>query len=206
MVRTTVYIDGFNFYYGASKRWGCKWVDLRSMVESLLPNNHVNSIKLYTALLSPRITSPDAPMDQLAYHRALELHSGIEITLGHFLSHTQSVKRLDGKNERVLIQRTEEKGTDVNLAVDMVHDAHRDLFDVGVLISNDSDFLRAIQVVRSDLGKVVGVVNPQKYRQSAQLSKYADFVKTIRRSDLHKHQLPTFLHDKHGNIHRPFGW
>jgi|TARA_Y100000031_G_C7990114_1_gene278776 uncharacterized LabA/DUF88 family protein len=105
-----------------------------------------------------------------------------------------------------MIRRTEEKGTDVNLAVDMVHDAYQDAFEVGVLISNDSDFLRAIQVVQGDLGKVIGVVNPQKHRQSVQLSKHSDFVKTIRRNDLFKHQLPTFLTDQYGKIHRPAGW
>jgi uncharacterized LabA/DUF88 family protein len=176
------------------------------MAQALLPNNQIHSIKLYTALLSSRKTSPDAPMDQLAYHRALELHSGVEITLGHFLTHTQLVRRVDRTNERVMIRRTEEKGTDVNLAVDMVHDAYQDAFEVGVLISNDSDFLRAIQVVQGDLGKVIGVVNPQKHRQSVQLSKHSDFVKTIRRNDLFKHQLPTFLTDQYGKIHRPAGW
>jgi len=206
MKRTTVYIDGFNFYYGAAKRWGCKWIDLRSMSEALFPNNNIDKVKLYTALVSERPNDRLEPTRQRAYHRALELHSGVEITLGHFLTHKQSVRRIDGSNERVMIRRTEEKGTDVNLAVDMVHDAYRDMFDVGVLISNDSDFLRAIQVVQGDLGKVIGIVNPQKHRQSVELSKRADFVKTIRRNDLFKHQLPTYLTDQHGNIHRPTGW
>jgi uncharacterized LabA/DUF88 family protein len=180
MKRTTVYIDGFNFYYGVAKRWGCKWIDFRSMVQSLLPHNTVDTVKLYTALVSPTKHSPWAHTEQAAYHRALELHSGVEITLGHFLTHTQSVRRIDGSNERVLIRRTEEKGTDVNLAVGMVHDAYRDMFEVGVLISNDSDFLRAIQVVQGDLDKVIGIVNPQKHRQSVELAKHANFVKTIR--------------------------
>ena len=40
---------------------------------------------------------------------------------------------------------TEEKGSDVNLATHLLHDAHMDRFDVAVVASNDSDLLGPIK-------------------------------------------------------------
>lgn len=42
-----------------------------------------------------------------------------------------------------------EKETDVNLAVDLVDGAHRDRYDVALVISGDSDFVPAIERVRT---------------------------------------------------------
>ena len=53
---------------------------------------------------------------------------------------------IDGKIKMVDVIKTEEKGTDVNLAVQMVTDAKDDLFDYAILFSNDSDMAYAIQI------------------------------------------------------------
>jgi len=55
-----------------------------------------------------------------------------------------------------------EKGSDVNLATHLLHDAHRGRFEVAVIVSNDSDLLEPIKIVREGLGKKVGVLNPHK--------------------------------------------
>lgn len=39
----------------------------------------------------------------------------------------------------VSVLKTEEKGSDVNLAVDLLHDCVQGLYDCVVVISNDSD-------------------------------------------------------------------
>ena len=36
--------------------------------------------------------------------------------------------------------KTEEKGSDVNIAAHMVNDGHKGLYEVAILVSNDSDF------------------------------------------------------------------
>ena len=40
-MRTYVYIDGFNFYYGAVKETPYKWLDFKSLLQKLLPK-HLN--------------------------------------------------------------------------------------------------------------------------------------------------------------------
>ena len=54
-VPTAVYIDGFNFYYGAARPHGIRWVDLRRMSQRILgPRHAVEQVYLYTALLHAR--------------------------------------------------------------------------------------------------------------------------------------------------------
>jgi uncharacterized LabA/DUF88 family protein len=79
----------------------------------------------------------------------------------------------------VKVIKTEEKGSDVNLATHLLHDAHRDRFDLAVVVSNDSDLLGPIKIVRNELGKMVGILNPQKHPSRAILP-HIDFIKQIR--------------------------
>jgi hypothetical protein len=57
-----VYVDGFNLYYGALKGTPYKWLDIRKLCELLLPNNHINQIKYFTAMVSARPHDPDQPV------------------------------------------------------------------------------------------------------------------------------------------------
>jgi hypothetical protein len=47
--------------------------------------------------------------------------------------------------EYVRVIKTEEKGSDVNLATHLLHDAHMGRFELGVVVSNDSDLLEPNQ-------------------------------------------------------------
>ena len=49
-----------------------------------------------------------------------------------------------GKYRPVRVMKTEEKGSDVNLATYLLVDAFEDRFDVAVIISNDSDLKEPI--------------------------------------------------------------
>jgi hypothetical protein len=62
----------------------------------------------------------------------------------------------------VRVIKTEEKGSDVNLATHLLHDAHRGKFEVAVIVSNDSDLLEPIKIVREELVLKVGILNPHK--------------------------------------------
>jgi hypothetical protein len=85
--------------------------------------------------------------------------------------------------------KTEEKGSDVNLATHLLHDAHVGRFDVAVVISNDSDLLEPIEIVRQELRKQVGILNPHPNPSRALLS-HIDFIKQIRTGVLRAAQIP----------------
>jgi hypothetical protein len=44
-MKTVVYFDAFNFYFGAIKGTPFKWVDLGKLCSLLLPNNEITAIK-----------------------------------------------------------------------------------------------------------------------------------------------------------------
>ena len=52
-MRTRIYIDGFNLYYGALKNISFKWLDLSRLFRPLLkPNHNILKIKYFTAHIS----------------------------------------------------------------------------------------------------------------------------------------------------------
>ena len=63
----------------------------------------------------------------------------------------------------------EEKGSDVNLAVSLVHDAHLGRFDRAAVISNDSDLEEALRVVKDECGKEVYLLSPVPRQPSKHL-------------------------------------
>jgi hypothetical protein len=75
-------------------------------------------------------------------------------------------------------------------------------------VSNDGDLKRAIEVVRFDLDRRVGVLNPHPGCQSRELACVSSFQRTIRAGDLRRNRLPDELFDAHGAIRRPArpGW
>jgi hypothetical protein len=101
--------------------------------------------------------------------------------------------------------KTEEKGSDVNLATHLLHDAHMGRFDVAVVVSNDSDLLEPIKIVRGQLGKKVGILNPHP-KPSRALLPHIDFIKQIRAGTLRAAQFPAVLQDGHGTFTKPPAW
>jgi hypothetical protein len=161
---TNIYIDGFNLYYGALRNTPYRWLNPETLCQLLLPKNTLGKIKYFTALVSARPSDPDQPVRQQLYLRALAtLHPLVSIHLGHFLTHAVKMPLAvtPGQPQTyVKVIKTEEKGSDVNLATHLLHDAHLGRFDIAVVISNDSDLLEPIKIVRNELHKQVGILNP----------------------------------------------
>jgi uncharacterized LabA/DUF88 family protein len=165
---TIVYFDGFNLYYGALKGTPHKWLDLGALSRRLLPNDDVVAIRYFTALVAARPDDPQQPQRQQAYLRALRTIPGLSIHLGHYLTHAVRMPLaapLPGGPRTVEVIRTEEKGSDVNLATYLLLDAFQGRCDTAVVVSNDSDLQEPILVAERELGIQVGVVNPHPARR-----------------------------------------
>lgn len=105
------------------------------------------------------------PQRQRPYLRALRTIPRLTITLGHFPSN--DVRLPAGSptctiGATVLVRKTEEKGPGVNLATLLLKEGFQGLHYVAVVISNDSDLVLAVQVVRAELAKPVGVLDPHR--------------------------------------------
>jgi uncharacterized LabA/DUF88 family protein len=214
-VLSNVYIDAFNLYYGALKGKPYKWLDLAKLCELLLPKNNIQKIKYFTALVGSRPDRTGSDMRQLAYLRALGTVPNLAIIKGHYLSHParmptyasyQRALQKKGKIEFVQVLKTEEKGSDVNLASHLLHDGCRKEYEVAVVISNDSDLLEPIRIVKEELKIPVGVINPGQIHPSQVLLKMASFFKTIRGGVLAASQFPPVMRDSNGEFHKPDLW
>lgn len=84
-MKTIVYVDGFNLYYGCLKGTAHKWLDLAQLCRHVLPRNEVTRIKYFSAKLSARPGDPGLPNRQELYFRALRTLPSVEIILGRFL-------------------------------------------------------------------------------------------------------------------------
>jgi len=206
--RAAVYVDGFNLYYGCIKGTRFRWLNIGQMCRLLLPDNEIVSIRYCTAMVSGRMGDPDKPVRQQVYIRALKTIPHLVVSMGSFLSHPVQMRLTEQHPcgaRYVKVVKTEEKGSDVNLATHLLHDAHLDRYDVGVVVSNDSDLLEPIRIVRQELGKRIGILNPQKHPCKALLSQ-VNFFKQIRPGILAKCQFPDELTDDHGTIRKPDKW
>lgn len=221
-MKTNIYVDGFNLYYrmlkGAPKY---KWVNpLRLAAKVLDPANKINKVWYFTAHVSARVDH-DAPARQQTYLAALETVPEIQPKFGNFL-----VKKtwaglvppdLDPSKVRakppflpwpevVRIYRTEEKGSDVNLATQLLIDSFKDHYEVAAVITNDTDLVEPIRFVTQEMKKVVGILTPVP-NPAKSLAAVASFVHHIRESHLAASQFPEQITLKNGRvIRRPETW
>ncbi len=206
MAIVNLYIDGFNLYYGALKRTPYKWLDLAKLAQSLLPSDSIQELHYFTARVSSRAYNPTAAHDQGLYIRALKTLPNINIKYGQFTAHSvpMYLSNVDPP-QKVWVEKTEEKGSDVNLASHLLRDAYGKRFEVAVIVTNDSDLAEPVRIVAQDLGLPVGLLNPHQFH-SRELRQYATFIKRIRQGDLAACQFPITLTDRKGTFAKPSGW
>jgi uncharacterized LabA/DUF88 family protein len=205
---TIVYIDGFNLYYGALKDTAYKWLDLEAMCRRLLPKDHVTDIRYFTALVSARPGDPQQPQRQQTYLRALRTQPSVSLHYGHFLTHPVRMPLANprpGGPRIAEVIKTEEKGSDVNLASHLLLDAFRGDCDVAVVISNDSDLRVPVRIAEQQLGVKVGIVNPHPPKSRSRVLT-GTFFKQLRPSVLGACQLPTVMTDSAGQFRKPASW
>ncbi len=109
-----------------------------------------------------------------------------------------------GLPRTVEVLRTEEKGSDVNLATYLLVDGFRGDYETAVVVSNDSDLKAPIDAVRRELGLAVGVAIPRPRVRRSALP--ADFYRRVRQGVLAASQFPPTLRDSRGAIRRPQAW
>ncbi len=191
-LRTYVYVDGFNLYYHALRHTKFKWLNLQALAASLLgPENEISHIRYFTAPVSGQ-RDPGQPIRQQRYLQALQSLPSISIHQGNFLV-SKKVRPLvnpvpDGPTH-TMIWNSEEKGSDVNLATYLIHDAWRGLFDVALVLSQDTDLIEPVRIVRDEIKKPVGVVVLDG-KAAGKLTTFGSFARQITPSRLAAAQFP----------------
>lgn len=231
-IRTAVYIDGFNLYYGCLKGYEhYKWLDIEALCNEVVSDRPIVSIKFFTARIKAKAARrPDAHVRQDAYIKAVQHHSNnrVEVIKGTFRRDPKNLhlyKPIPCKNhhegdahchasETITVWKNEEKQTDVSLASHLINDAWLDLYDQAIIISNDTDLEEAIKIARQDYSprkpqKQVGVITPTTWPErspAGTLVNVASWSKEIKESHLKNSQLPDIINIGGKTLYRPAEW
>ncbi|OLT32600.1 hypothetical protein BJF82_11740 [Kytococcus sp. CUA-901] len=215
-----MYIDGFNLYYGALKDTPHKWLNLVRFAEEMLPDYDIDLVAYCTARVKPTDRAPGANVRQDMYLRALGGLDGVQIHHGNFMRRPDYKEKLrDDKcscchmdppgcrcceGPTVRIMRVEEKGTDVQVGVQLVADGLQGRYDAALVVSGDSDLQPAINVVRQQANKRVIVADPRnRARRYLKAKEYRSITPAV----LSAAQFPDeVVLPGGGVVRRPPGW
>ena len=257
-MRTRIYVDGFNLYYGALEGTPFKWLDPVRLTALLLPRGHsIEKQRCFTARVSG-ISDPGAPARQQIYLKALATLPEVDLHCGSFLAKTTwrplanlpvAGRRIDAPNPVTLpkgehpilgarrqtlpvgvypakragrkggrrraaapvsdaviteFHTMEEKGSDVNLAANLLNDTWKGLFDAAVVVSNDTDLVTPVRVVTSERKRPVFVVCPGRWQLAPKLRNAASHLRHVRPAMPRAAQFPDTLPGT--AISKPDGW
>lgn len=184
---------------------------------ALLPSP---SIKFFTAKIIESVArSTDSVSSQARYHTALrKLHDGrIELIEGYYAVNKMKVKVVDADEpnrpprecKEVQAWKVEEKQSDVNLALQVYHDAITGQIDHAVIVTNDTDIAPALAMIRAHTQVLMGVVVPTTDHTrppNTDLVKLAHWTRRhINSSELAACQLPRVIPGKRPTI-KPDSW
>ncbi|MCJ1715913.1 NYN domain-containing protein [Curtobacterium sp. VKM Ac-2922] len=210
-----VYVDGFNLFRRALQgHHDRNWLDLELLCERLLPTFDAGQIRYFTARVRHvEGRDPRSPQHQEAYLRALGTLPSVSVHFGTFRADKRwmAVSPLelddDGAPKRVRVRKIEEKGTDVSLAAHMVADAMSGSADAYLLLSNDSDFVDALRLVRERTRHEIGLIVPTENAPARTLLEVRpDHLRHVRPATIRDSQFPDRLVDELGGFARPRSW
>jgi hypothetical protein len=150
--RVALYVDGFNMYHALDdlNKPHYKWLNLRRLADLLISRKTQRIVKVYYFTAAPDHFQNTASVDKLLRHRAytaaLEA-KGVVCISGSFAERTRTFK--GGKQYRSTWTHMEEKKTDVALAINLLNDAYRDVYDRALVVCVDTDQVPVYEMVRS---------------------------------------------------------
>lgn len=218
-MRTIVFVDGYNLYYGLLCRSAHKWLDLYTLFQhhALDGDADVVEVRYYTAPVLGRMSDdPHSPQRQRTYLQALrKMPPQKTVIIEGRMVATRPFQRLARplpqapELETVQVLDFDEKKTDVNLASGLIAAAWSGACEQVVLCTNDSDIEAALATIRQHCPAVrVGVVAPipgdDHRRIPADLERHAHWCKTLKRAHLAAAQLPEKIPGT--GIRRPVEW
>lgn len=193
-------IDGFNVYHSLDKRefkgvgtdgnpafvkpyHRYKWLDLRKLCACFLTREEeLSEVYYFTALT----TWSEEKVDRhKRYIRALE-STGVKTVYGAFKE-----RDVHCVNCRTTFTKSEEKRTDVNIAIHLLGLAQSDAYDRALVLSGDSDLVPAISWTRASFpNKRISVIVPIARPLTKHLRQVANDSSKIKEHHLRECQLP----------------
>ncbi len=203
--RVIVYIDGFNLYFGMREKGWRRyyWLDVRKLGQNLLrPGQQLVAVRYFTSRVNSTPGNPQQNRRQNLYLEALGTLADTTIQFGHYLSKTTQCRQCGAT-----WMTSEEKMTDVNIAITLTADAFQNRFDTALLVSGDSDLTGPVLQVKQFFPVKRVVIAFPPARSSARLLQEAHAAFTISRKTLQDSQLPDQITKPDGFVlNRPPEW
>jgi uncharacterized LabA/DUF88 family protein len=160
-----IFIDGSNLYHSLKNHFKRTDLDIGKFCRKLTARRQLIRIYYYNARVGQK-QEPELYKQQQAFFNGINAIPYTELRLGRLVyTNWPSVPPY-------------EKGTDVQLATDMLTHAFKNNYDVAILVAGDNDYAGAVQAVK-DFGKHVEVALFGRQDTSQQLRNVADMVITI---------------------------
>jgi len=200
--KVSFFIDGFNVFHSLKdnrKYNKYLWLDYKSFLERYVrKKDQLADIYYFSAYAYWR-------PDSVKRHRMLIdawKNTGVKPVLGNFKEKDRFCV-----NCQAYSKVHEEKQTDVNIAIYLIKKAYENNFDTAILVTNDTDLVPAIDMVKETFpNKKVGVLFPMD-RWSSELAQVCHFWRKTKKSHLAKNQFPESFKLPSGKIiSRPPNW
>lgn len=218
-MKTIVYVDGYNLYYGLLRRSAFKWLDLYGLFQNhvLDPLSEVIEVRYYTApVLGRMCDDPQSPQRQRTYLQALRKMPPNKVVIieGKMVATTpyqRLVTPLAACPDvtHVQVYAFNEKNTDVNLAADLITGAWTGAYEQAVICTNDTDIVGVLTAIRRchpgiKLGLVAPIKGTDHRKMAADLVKNVNWAKILSPVHLKNAQLPDRIPNT--SIKRPEAW
>jgi uncharacterized LabA/DUF88 family protein len=208
MAEVVFFVEGFNVYHSIialQRDSGCctKWLNLSSLCASYLHHfgrdAALEGIFYYTAV--PYYLNRQDKIDRHELYISCLESTGVTVKRGRFKE-----KEVVCQNCRTVILKHEEKETDVAIGVHTYHHLSRDLCDIAVIVTGDTDLSPAIRLCQQAYPqKQVLFIFPYK-RKNKELLKLAPASFSISKKQYIRHQFPNPLIVSGRRIPRPVSW
>lgn len=176
--RGMIFIDGSNVYYDWQKLGRQKSLDIQKyigVIQNLYPD--VDFVRSYYFVTETGTNG--------TFIHSIKRIPYLDVVTGHLQSKDISLDKLGvqcpscGQNLSGYASTQVDKGTDINIAVEILSHAFNNSFDLAVLASRDADFVSVVKVVKH-LGKNIEAVLFENAQHNAlELTESVDNVRLI---------------------------
>jgi uncharacterized LabA/DUF88 family protein len=160
--RAVAFVDGQNLFHGAKEAFGYRWpnFDVLKLARAVAAQNawSLAEVRFYTGI--------PAATDSAVWHhfwtgKLAQMGREGVVTYSRALRYRNQTLRLPDGSETTLLV-AQEKGIDVRLALDIVRLAHKGVYDVALVFSQDQDLSEVadeIRVIAREQGRWIKVAS-----------------------------------------------
>ena len=155
-IKAAFYVDGFNLYHAIEDlgQHHLKWLDLRKLAQTMIPARSEELVRVVYCT-AVKTHDKDKMLRHRAYLKALGA-VGVDCLEGHFAFEDRHCSECGHA-----WKSPSEKQSDVNLAIGLIDDAHRSVFDHAYLVTADGDQAATVRLfIKRFSDKRITTVSP----------------------------------------------